>query len=334
MKQQFIPNQLPTFSIVLETENLANADVYGLVRSIASLAAQDPSPTCANEVLLVESGDTPAELLKQLRENYPWITVHYAPHGTTYYQAKMLGAKLATGEIIIYYDSDCLYTPDWLQTILIPFQDHTVQIVAGETTTGGQGTYGTAMALTYIFPQFSQQTQLTPTTQYFLNNVAFRREFLLQNSIPTSLPLYRGNCVVHAHQLLSQGYTIWQHPNAKVVHAPPNGFSHFFWRFLLIGHDYYWQKRLITEEAENPNLNIEQEDLVPDRSFAGWAGKLGIFGDRLYKMQQNNPWHLLYLPAALPIALVSALLIYAGYLITSIWPKYLLNTYEKVLGDS
>ncbi|PSB65789.1 glycosyl transferase family 2, partial [filamentous cyanobacterium CCP1] len=121
---------------------------------------------------------------------------------------------------------------------------------------------------------------------------------------------------------------------AKVVHAPPNGFSHFFWRFLLIGHDYYWQKRLISEEAENPNLNIEQEDLVPDRSFAGWAGKLGVFGDRLYKMQQNNPWHLLYLPAALPIALVSALLIYAGYLITSIWPKYLLNTYERVLGDS
>ncbi|PSB61985.1 glycosyl transferase family 2, partial [filamentous cyanobacterium CCP1] len=216
MNQELIPNRCPSFSIVLETENLANADAHGLVRSIASLAAQDPSPTYANEVLLVESGDTPAELLKQLRETYPWITVHYAPNGTTYYQAKMLGAKLATGEIIIYYDSDCLYTPDWLQTILTPFQDHTVQIVAGETTTGGRGAYGTAMALTYIFPQFSQQTQLIPTTQYFLNNVAFRREFLLQNPIPTSLPLYRGNCVVHAHQLLSQGYTIWQHPNAKV----------------------------------------------------------------------------------------------------------------------
>jgi glycosyltransferase involved in cell wall biosynthesis len=335
-----MPMLLPSFSIVLETENLANADIHGLARSLDSLAIQEPRPTTANEVWLIESGDTPPDLLQRLCERYPWIKVHHAPPETTYYQAKMLGARLATGAIVVYYDSDCLYPPDWLQTILTCFQDESIQVVAGETSTGGQGVYGTAMALAYIFPQFSQRTQPAPTNQYFLNNVAFRRTFLLQHPIPTDLPLYRGNCVIHAHQLTTQGYTIWQHPKAKVVHAPPNGLSHFFWRFLLIGHDYYWQKRLIggersqergvrREESGERSQEAQRESLVTDPTPTGWMGQLGVFGDRLSKMRQNHPRFLLYFPLALPIAFVAALLIYAGYLITSLRPKYLLSIYSE-----
>ncbi|WP_416666397.1 glycosyltransferase [Egbenema bharatensis] len=348
---------LPSFSIVLETENLATADVRGLARSLDSLAAQEPKPTAANEVWLIESGDIPPDLLQQLCDCYPWIKVHHAPPETTYYQAKMLGASLSTGAIVVYYDSDCLYSPDWLQTILTCFQDESIQTVAGETTTGGQGAYGTAMALAYIFPQFSQRTQPTPTNQYFLNNVAFRRTFLLQHPIPTDLPLYRGNCVVHAHQLTTQGYTIWQHPKAKVVHAPPNGLSHFFWRFLLIGHDYYWQKRLIggegvgerreergerreergvgreergvgRQESGARSGEAQKESLEADPTPTGVRSKLGVFGDRLSKLRQNHPGFWLDLPFALPIAFVAALLIYAGYLITSLRPKSLLSIYS------
>jgi hypothetical protein len=44
---------LPSFSIVLETENLANADIQGLARSLDSLAVQEPKPTAANEVWLI-----------------------------------------------------------------------------------------------------------------------------------------------------------------------------------------------------------------------------------------------------------------------------------------
>jgi hypothetical protein len=343
-------DNLPSFSIVLETENLANADVDDLVRSLASLAAQNPPPTSANEVLLIESGDTPKDLLQQLCETYPWIQVHEAPPGTTYYQAKMLGAKLATGAIVVYYDSDCIYTTNWLRMMLEPFQGEQIQVVAGETTTGGQGAYGTAMALAYIFPQFSQNQKLATTTQYFLNNVAFQRTFLLQHPIPTDIPLYRGNCVVHAQHLLRKGYTIWQQPTAKVIHSPPNGLHHFFWRFLLIGHDYYWQKRLIDSGIgdqgsgirgqasrvgrEAVGIEAETADVqISDPALDGWVGKLNVFGDRFTKMVQNNPLHLLYLPIALPIAMVAALLIYAGYLITSIQPKYLLKKYNSVLEN-
>ena len=58
--------ELPTFSLIVETENLANADIKGLAKSLASLANQEVSPTQAKEVFLLDSGDTPPALLKQL----------------------------------------------------------------------------------------------------------------------------------------------------------------------------------------------------------------------------------------------------------------------------
>lgn len=320
--------QLPSFSIVLETENLANADLNGLSKSLASLANQDISPAYANEVLLIDSGDTPTDLLKQLCENYPWIKVHQAPLTTGYYKAKMLGVQLATGEIIVYFDSDCIYERNWLRNLLTTFTHRTqIQIVAGETMTRGVGIYGTAMALAYIFPPFSGQKALTETSQYFLNNVAFRREFLLKYPIPSELPLYRGNCVIHAYELRYSGYTIWKQPQARATHAPPSGFSHWFWRFLLIGHDYYWQKRLL---ADAKDLSSKRRYSDP---MSGLNGKLQVFYERVGRILAYEPHHLIYLPFAFPVALSSVALVAAGYVITFFKPNYLLKVYNRLLGE-
>lgn len=322
---------LPSFSIVLETENLANANLEGLTHALASLVHQDLSPEQASEVILIDSGDAPPELLRQLCDRYPWIKVHPAPASTGYYKAKMLGAELATGEIVVYADSDCLYESRWLRTILTPFAENTqIQIVAGETTTRGRGPYGTAMALVYIFPQFSGNTELTPTHQYFLNNVAFRRQFLLAHPIPTESPLYRGNCVIHGENLRRAGEVIWLNPQARTTHAPPSGLSHFFWRFLLIGHDYYWQKKLIATPTPNPQSPIPSSE-GRDPTASGFNEKLQIFRDRMARLWQNNPRHALYLPFAVPIVLVAALLIYFGYLITLVNSDYLVKTYDRLL---
>lgn len=326
MGQVQIPEaQLPSFSILLETENLANADLNGLSQSLASLANQDISPTKANEVLLIDSGDTPTGLLTQLCQEYPWVKVYQAPVETGYYKAKMLGAELATGDIIVYFDSDCTYQPNWLRTLLTPFtQDEDIQIVAGETMTRGLGIYGTAMALGYIFPPYSGDKTLTKTSQYFLNNVAFRREFLLRHPILSDLPLYRGNCAIHAYELRQQGYTIWKQPQAKATHAPPSTLSHFFWRFLLIGHDYYWQNRLLAEEQGSSSQRCDRDPM------SGVTGKLQVFTERVGRIVAHEPRHLIYLPFALPVAIASAMLVALGYTITFFKPNYLLAVYQQL----
>lgn len=333
--QELKEKPLPSFSIVLETENLANADLNGLSGSLASLASQDFSPTNANEVWLIDSGDAPVNLLEQLCEQYPWIKVHRVPLGTGYYKAKMLGAELSTGEIVVYFDSDCRYETNWLRNILTPFtQGDEVQIVAGETMTRGLGVYGTAMVIAYIFPPFSGEKSLTLTSGYFLNNVAFRREFLLKHSIPTELPLYRGNCAIHAHNLLEQGYTLWKQPQARATHAPPSSLSHFFWRFLLIGHDYYWQNTLLAQTHATKSSDLRLAAALRYRnSMSGFKGKVQVFCDRLSKMLAYEPRHLIYLPFAIPVAFIAAALVAVGYIMTSVKPSYLLKVYNQILGE-
>lgn len=327
-----ITNQLPSFSIILETENLANADLEGLAKSLESLVHQDVPPTQANEVILIDSGDAPIALLGQLCDRYPWIKIHPATSSTGYYKAKMLGASLTTAEIVVYADSDCIYEPHWLRSLLTTFtQGEQIQVVAGETTTRGCSPYATAMALTYIFPQYSGNTELTTTCQYFLNNVAFRRQFLLDHPIPVELPLYRGNCVIHIDSLKRNGHTIWLNPNARATHAPPDGLSHFFWRFLLIGHDYYWQKRILAG-FPTPHTPLSTPH-SPDRdpTPTGVSEKLKIGCDRFRRLFHNNPRHALYLPLALPIVLVSVFLILMGYWVTRLKPDLLLKTYDRFL---
>lgn len=332
----------PSFSLILETENLETADIKGLEKSIASLA-QQAQISAAHEVLLIESGDTPPALLQQLQSIYPWLTIKTAPPNTEYYASKMLGLEWTTGEILIYYDSDCIYDRNWLTVLLESFQNPEIQIVGGETTTDGVGFYGTAMALCYIFPQYSGLSDLIPAQQYFLNNVAFRRSVLETIPIPTGLPLYRGNCVVHAQQLLAAGYRIWRQPKARSLHAPPNGFKHYIQRFLLIGHDWYWQKQLKSLSASNPidkplivspsshsHSKINPTDptspinsIASDDPTITQQSKLKIGFDRIAKMIQRDRRHAFYLPLCLPIVFVSVLLIAIGYQTTRRRPHYL-----------
>ncbi|NJM46044.1 MAG: glycosyltransferase family 2 protein [Alkalinema sp. RU_4_3] len=317
---------MSSFSILLETENLATADLRGLTEAIDCLAGQSPSPTQANEVLIIDSGDIPAQVKTQLLDQYPWLTFMAAPEGTTYYQAKMLGAQAATGDILLYYDSDCIYEPKWLETMLATFaEDPAIQVVAGETRTRGIGPYGTAMALAYIFPQYSEETKTFPCTQYYLNNVAFRRNFLLAHPIPTDLPLYRGNCALHAKQIIAGGGQIWRQPQARATHAPPNGLRHFYWRFLLIGHDLYWQKRL----AREMQLQVSgQGQERRDPTERGLGQKLQVLDDRFGKLIRADRNHLFWLPLCLPVIAVSTSLIAIGYQIARRHPHRLLDRFE------
>ena len=322
-----------TFSIILETENLETSDLLGLTRAIATLNYQVPSPQLANEVLLIESGNTPKALLTQLQATYPWLRVKTAPEDTSYYESKMLGAQWATGEIIVYYDSDCLYDRHWLSSILESFNGPEIQVVGGETTTDGVGIYGTAMALCYIFPQYSNdrtsgENTLMPSSQYFLNNVAFRRSFLLDHPIPIALPLYRGNCVIHAQDLIASGHTIWRQPKARSLHASPNGFKHFITRFLLIGHDLYWQKKLLAKRSSIQSATqLEPFTQGSDDPSISTRSKLSIGLDRMAKMIDRDRRHAFFLPMCLPIVFVAVFLIVIGYQITRHKPHYLLNRF-------
>jgi glycosyltransferase involved in cell wall biosynthesis len=327
MSQVVEKTKLPSFSIIIETENLASAELEGLYRSLDSIAFQDVYPKLAKEVLILESGDVPQEMMEHLCNKYPWLTMRRIAADVNYYAAKMKGVSLTTGEVIILADSDCIYQQNWLNNLLTPFaEDSNVNVVAGETTTSAKGAYGLAIALTYIFPRFSRNQNLEKSHYYFCNNVAFRRSFLLERPIPVDLPLYRGNCVIHANSFIKQGETIWKQPKSRACHAAPNGGKHFFWRFLLLGYDALLIYRL--KQTEQKTFFQPIRDLFV--SLALGLFKVMVAIKRLVELAIEQPRYLLNLPIAIFIALSSLFLFFVGLIIGYFRPDYFLSKEGKV----
>ena len=322
--------EIPSFSIIVETENLASADLGGLCNSLDAIAAQDIPPTCAQEVLILESGDVPPDLLNQLLVKYPWLSIRTVSADMDYYAAKMKGVAMTTGEIIVFADSDCIYETNWLRSLLTPFaQNPEMQAIAGETRTSARGAYGLGISLTYIFPPFSHRKDLHPTRFYFFNNVAFRRSLLLTHPLPTDLPIYRGNCVVHAHTLTQQAITIWRQPIAHAVHAAPNGLAHFFWRFILLGYDALLIYRLRRANGQVSKMAARPlEDLFIGFALTAMRVKESVV--RLFKLLQEKPSHLLNLPVAAVIALTSIALFLVGVAIAYLRPNHFLSKEGRV----
>lgn len=331
----------PSFSIMFETENLSSVELDNIYQSLASIAEQDISPEQANEFLIIDSGDAPAELIEQVCSMYPWITVRKVP-GIGYYEAKMLGPTFTTGEVLVYCDSDCVYESNWLRNMLTPFSGNSdINIVAGETSTVVRNPYELAIAFHYFFPRFSSREQLYAGKNYFLNNVAFRREFLLKNPLPTNLPLYRGNCWLHAYSLANlNGHTIWKQPKARTTHEPPT-MSFSFWRYLLRGRDQVLRDQIKLRLAENPDTTdysklVADLNLTPNQKMRSLAATVLRFKPfkltRIREVLQEDPRRLMFLPLAIPVILWFELLFNIGRAITYFQPDLLLDLYEEGEG--
>jgi glycosyltransferase involved in cell wall biosynthesis len=309
---------LPSFSIVVETENLAVTDIAGLEESLDSLAAQQPSPAQANEVIVIESGDVPTALRDRLAAKYPWVRFVRSESDLSYEGAKVEGARLATGEIVLYADSDCVYEPRWIKSMLAPFAAYSdLRVLAGETGIRGDGPYALAIALTFFFDGHSGREDLYPLPTYYFNNVAFRRRFLLENPPSVDGASYRGGIVLHIMELSRNGYTIWWQPRARAHHAPPKGLITWFWRYLLIGSDNVAIQRAMMDRWQTTRRIVR---------VSRWT-KLKR---RLKGYVLRKPIGALYLPLALPIAALSIGLVYIGNRITRVWPNYIRDTFNRL----
>ena len=342
-----------SFSIVLETENVSSIPFDQLMKAISSLEHQTLSPSQANEVLLIAESYIPPAQIEALTERFPWLQIHFLENSLRYYETKMLGAKLVTGDIVVYFDSDSIYCESWLQRLLTPFAENPdTQVVAGQTVTDSTGIYGTALAMTYIFPLQPQTRSTLKAGMYHMNNVAFRRAFLLNHPLPVDLPIFRGNCYIHNLMLIRSGYTIWQDTEATAIHPPPLTVDYFFWRHLLRGHDNHRIKALLSQHLEalpwelNTSEHRSREDngsdQDPSRSRStrvpqpGLLGKglrkLGIIYGRAKEMIKSDASKAPQVILGLPITMTTELLTTLGWLISYLNSDIILDLYLKLNG--
>jgi glycosyltransferase involved in cell wall biosynthesis len=120
----------PKVSVVVPIYN-GEADLPELIECL--LAQTYPKQQV--EYLLVDnnSSDRTSSLLLTAAENHP-VTIYPLSEKEiqSSYAARNTGIRAATGEILAFTDADCRPKPDWLSSLIAPFLNTDVVIVAGE----------------------------------------------------------------------------------------------------------------------------------------------------------------------------------------------------------
>ncbi|MFN6569920.1 glycosyltransferase [Dendronalium sp. ChiSLP03b] len=121
---------LPMVSVVVPIYN-GEADLPELISCLLS----QTYPKDRVEYLLVDnnSSDRTLTVLKTTAENCP-ITIRPLSENQiqSSYAARNTGIRAATSEIIVFTDADCRPQPQWLTSLIQPFAQPNVVIVAGE----------------------------------------------------------------------------------------------------------------------------------------------------------------------------------------------------------
>ena len=123
-------NQKLLVSVVIPVYN-GETDLPELLDCLKS---QTISPETV-EYLLIDngSGDRTATILQEAARSETPIVKHLSErHIQSSYAARNTGIKAAAGEILAFTDVDCRPQPNWLKTLIEPFTNPAIGIVAGE----------------------------------------------------------------------------------------------------------------------------------------------------------------------------------------------------------
>jgi len=240
------PKTTPTYCVVIEWDNARFSELSRARRMLAELLRQMEALAVrtgglGRVIVVYDESRIDVRLLRQCFFEYAgnaWdekIRFVTRP-GARYYELKNLGAKEASGDVLVFLDSDVIPEPGWLMSLLGSFQDPNVEVVSGGTFISLDGLYEKAFALFWFFPLRRSAPTLREARNFFANNVAFRRQVFARHPFP-ELVQSRGQCVALAETLVKQRIGLYRQESAWVSHPPPNGIQHFCMRAVTQGHD-------------------------------------------------------------------------------------------------
>jgi len=243
-------------SIVVEWENILLAESGRCHRMLRRLVLEAETAVAeglaANPIELlvcydaeeVDGSAVAADVAMELPDHSPTLPHRLVPvAGAEYYELKNVGAREVEGDLVVFVDSDVIPEPGWLASLIRPFADEAVGVVAGNSYLEPEGLYGKTFALAWFFPLRATEAKVIPAGKFFANNVAFRRRVFEQFPFPPLDEGSRGSCWRLAQILAENGVQIVQATGAQVEHPPPNGGRHFVMRALAQGRDRLFEER-------------------------------------------------------------------------------------------
>jgi Glycosyl transferase family 2 len=192
--------------------------------------------------LVAVSGEVLSEDAKQeIRRRAPAcldLEIH-VEEGLEYYPLKNLGARKASGDLLLFVDSDVLPDEGWLAHLLGSFARPDVHVVSGQTYVGPSDLFSRAFALGWTYELRDRSAKFEPCRKFYGNNVAFRAEVFPKGGFASLGPRTRGASTLLRKELNRVGIDVWQNSQAGVDHPAPSGFQHLVVRALAHGRDIY-----------------------------------------------------------------------------------------------
>jgi glycosyltransferase involved in cell wall biosynthesis len=318
-----------TFSVVIETENLAMGGVADLERCLDSLDKQTLDIRKANEVWIMVGGHLDPADAELIRTQYPWTTIHQANGELSYLGAKKMGAAISSGEIVLFADSDVAYDPRWLALILDERSKHPQKdIVTSDSRVAIDSSYGFVMASVWIMHIKRLGGPPAESRGFPLNNVSVDRTTMIAVEHDEGLPLYRGFLGFWQKRLRARGVRFYRIPRVMGLHLPPQGLAEWFYRMLIFGADYV----AAANYQQAADGTVTARPSVVRRAVAAmkWAGYRWVMAVVHSSRLIAEDWtRMRYVPLGLPIALFSLILITAGSVITVFNSRFL---YDRVVA--
>jgi len=276
-----------THSLVLETHNLEGGDGNvgrGLERVIGRLATQTYRLTDLADFVITHRGMSALEQARcehVARRPIRWLELG---EDVGYYEAKNRGFDAARGDAVVFADGDCWPDEDWLESLLAPFSDPDVRVVAGRTTYR-RDLLGTA-ASTIDFMYFPTPLGPRYTRNFYANNVAFRRDVFGTHRFGTH-DMYRGHCAVLGLDLHCERIPIVFEPKARTIHRFPDSLRELAKLRLMRGRDTY---ELTPQLGRALRRDLELPRLGPVTPLGVLAVRFA-FSLRSINRQQMPPAH-------------------------------------------
>jgi len=194
-------------------------------------------PASDYEIVVVNDGST--DLTEEIVRKFPVRYVYQKNQGPA--KARNVGVEKASGDIILFTDSDCEAERNWIELMTQPLKDEDISAVKGAYRTRQKG-------LTARFAQveFEERYELLKRSKYidFVDSyaAAFRKSvFLKAGGFDTSFPKANNEDTELSYKLAKMGCKMVFVPDAIVYHRHPDSpwkyfklkFGRGYWRMVV-----------------------------------------------------------------------------------------------------
>ena len=210
------------------------------------------------EVIVIDDGST--DNTPQIVQSFPGIKYFFQPNQGPA-SARNKGAELASGEILLFTDSDCIPEPGWVRKIIPYFADPSVGVSAGSY---GIANPGSILARSIHKEIIYRHTVLMPVYPKVFGSYNFAIRKNLFRELGGFNTVYRspsGEDNDLSYKVIQAGYKIYFARDSIVKHYHPTSllkylreqYRHGFWRFkmyqdypaMMRGDDYtFWKDAL------------------------------------------------------------------------------------------